>query len=110
MFAMKMVFHLSFHSPLDEQIKDKEKEDGVASRGSKPESVMDVKIANPFRPYYHLQKKIRSSLFGLLFYFPTSLLSLVLFVPLAYNNASIFCLHIPFPAKISTESTSFTPE
>ncbi|XP_010242000.1 PREDICTED: uncharacterized protein At4g19900-like [Nelumbo nucifera] len=113
---MKMVFHLSFDSPLDEQIKDKEKENGAAPRGSKPEeSVMDVQIANPSRPfllfrsYYHLQK-IRNSLFGLVFCFPTSLLSLVLFVPLAYNGASIFCLNVSFPTKISPESTGFTPE
>nr|DAD22949.1 TPA_asm: hypothetical protein HUJ06_024412 [Nelumbo nucifera] len=75
---------------------------------------MDDNTTNPSRPSllslpYHLQK-MKCSLFALLFYFPPSLLVLVLLVLLAYNSASIFCVQVHFPAEITPESHSFSLE
>lgn len=50
---------------------------------------------------YHLQKNKRSVF---------ALLSLFLLLLLAYNGATIFSLHVPFPSKIPPEPSSFSPE
>ncbi|KAL2475412.1 alpha 1 [Abeliophyllum distichum] len=50
---------------------------------------------------YHLQRTKRS------FY---ALVSLLLLSLLAYNSATIFYTHVPFPAKIPLERASFSPE
>ncbi|KAI3456302.1 hypothetical protein Pfo_012965 [Paulownia fortunei] len=39
-----------------------------------------------------------------------ALISLLFLCLLAYNSATIFCIHVPFPAKIPPEPASFLPE
>ncbi|PIN16313.1 Alpha-1,4-N-acetylglucosaminyltransferase [Handroanthus impetiginosus] len=39
-----------------------------------------------------------------------ALISLLLLSLLAYNSATIFCIHLPFPAKLPPEPATFSPE
>ncbi|KAF8413918.1 hypothetical protein HHK36_001914 [Tetracentron sinense] len=63
---------------------------------------------NPSLFLRYLQKMKRYVL-SLFFCFPTSLLALLLLLLLTYNGASIFCIHVPFPAKTAPDSDSFSP-
>uniref|UniRef100_A0A5B6YVK3 Putative lactosylceramide 4-alpha-galactosyltransferase n=1 Tax=Davidia involucrata TaxID=16924 RepID=A0A5B6YVK3_DAVIN len=58
-------------------------------------------LRHHFLSLHYLQRSKRS-LFALL--------SLLLLLLLAYNGATIFCIHVPFPAKTPPEPTSFVPE
>ncbi|KAK9152707.1 hypothetical protein Sjap_000187 [Stephania japonica] len=53
-------------------------------------------------------RKLEKSLLSFFFFIPYSLLFILLIFLLSYNGASIFCVHVPFPAKPSDSGDFFT--